>query len=553
MTEALQRKQQADKGAADEGRGDCARADEACPRQLCELRSVILACAHGGRNYKLDLAGPPNHDDEHLLQVISNSRKPEVLRIKAIGDCACGHPRQSGLAGDAGRDQRPNDQSYCPTVRLKGPGVWVEQPGDLRVRVYPRQLAVVDRSVAGFFERIFLCALPANRYLLTTHKCNGGTGALRAQIEVYPELLWQLKMSARWQGEKPALGADHPGEDKDRRHAAAEAGNYQVRYRIQVQRDGEQWQLQDNGVNTGSRPTEVFGLLRAQKFKTLMEALDQLLGDDFHASVTPPNITLEGDYKKLELDDDYQVRREFQLRWNFDPFLVCNFKVNILEWLKLRKYKRLDYPAMLAARFEREILQREGKLPPDKLRLDLTIKGEIAGALDWSRSAAQDKAQLQGDLTGAIEFSAEAVLATEGSQWLVQFKTHTTLSLKSAQSSTQSSRLQASLAPVWVDAWPGISGQVAFTGLAWYSSIYIKLGIERLEDRKILPQAVARVFDRMLRERITPEKEVQQDNKLATLFEPFQYPKPQAATGEQTPATQQPLPLGDFIRIDNFA
>ncbi len=527
MSDILLQKRRADQGAAAEGGGDCAQADEACPHRRCELRSAVIACGHGARHYKLDLTGAPNHDDQYLLQVISRSDKPDEIVVRSAGACGCGHGNVSAAAAAVANDQRPNDGGYCPTVRVQGPGVWVEQPGNVRVQVYPRLPTTAEKTVCGFFERVFLVVHGANHYRVTTHQCGGGTGRLHAAIEVFPALTWQVKYAEEWHRSIAGEGGAgmYQGDQ-----------GYRITYDITVTRDREQWQLSDQ--QQPPKPDfSLFALLRIVEFGHMLNNLAELLGRDFNLHVTLPTLRVEGNYNSRETAHDYTVRPEYKVRLSFDPLLVCNIKANLLPILRENgKFSEKLY-SMIKKRLRQVKTAAGNPIPEEGARFDLFVNGEVRGDLVWQQDATQDRPTMRGNLQGTIEFGAEASLEGAGSQWLIQVKSRVTTSLKSAASAGNLSRFSVALNPVVLDSGPGIDGSCEFTGLAWYYSLYVEVGVERLEDRKILRRCVARVFDRLLRLRDPMEREIHKEGRVAVIFEPFVYPRAPAPGQHRAPVT----------------
>lgn len=547
---ALDNKRRADQGAAAEGRGDCACAVEPCAGSDCRLRSLLVGCSHPQRAFRLDLLAPAADGGGHVLQVISSSRQPEELRISASGVCGHGHPGVSAAAGASDRDQRDNDEACCPVVVVQGPGVNVRQAGNITLRVYPHASEIGEKSFAGFFERIFLGAIESNDYQLTTATCRGGGAGPRARIEAYGELSWNARLHARWRAGANRRPTQDGGAATPPRRA------FSLDYAIDVKRDGEQWQLAGQAESASAVPDAApaemsplspgqptaFPVLQEKPLIRLLWLFKALTGEDNKLALQTPDIRLQGNFALQEMSDDYRVRQTFDVRLRCAPLLAAAGTIDLVPFIKMLLPSKLAFIELLLREAQKTAGQQADLYLDPGIKLLLTLSGGVRGELAWQRAATDRETQCSGQVEGRLGFSLEPRLAVQGALLVLKVKAYLALPFKSATPEHGDCALSCNWSATSQDGTPVVAGKLCFTGLAWYGAVYVRCGVDRVEDRKVTGSSVGRLLHRMLYALSKGGGEQHKEGKICEIFAPFCYP-----------AADQALPLGDFVSSGNQA
>jgi hypothetical protein len=452
-----------------------------CPLQACEPTSLTIQQLPDGRSakertYVLVAEGDPTRGADHVLQVLSDSSMPTVLKILVSGACANGKPSTSPHSKDASQRFRSNSTSACPAVAVDGPRCSVAQPSPVHIEVFP-DTERIDKSFGGLIQHYLIPnAFHPAVYTVQAKKC-GGNGKLAARVEVFPRIQVKGKLSLEYQPESKTK----PG---DKAWPLLLAGA------IECQADGHEWKI---GGNTDEFFPKAQRALRTWLNKlSTMNVPQPGVESNVKFEVQWPKIEFEASAANQAMEQAYAVDVESKFKLGCAPFIGAQIDIDILEFLC--KSNALG-TLLTRVRDEVKVGVNLGKniVVKGEIKIGLAVTGEIAGGLEASKTLAQPW-DYQGKIGGTIGVKLEAKIGAEvvaKTRWVeVKFGAGGLLELKGAERDAKSCdvsgevKLVAKKPDGSAEAKYGLAleGAIKFNGAAIYFVAYYEVAVKAAES-----------------------------------------------------------------------
>lgn len=507
-----------------EGPGDVEAAAECCPLHYCRLHHLQIECSHGERNYVLEVApGSMPVLERPRFEILASATVADEIRISAAGQCGYGRTGSAADALQAALMIR-NSREYCPSVVIRGPGVEVIRPGDVRVNLFAPAVAEPGNDVPGFLRAALLPDRRRQRYRLSTWGCQGEPGGILAEVVVHNRQSWQADFSLTWR----------PGK-KASPDAARSPGRWDWRGRLEANLGDHHWKKSFGGKPHNRRNDSEQGLfpgLRNILEKRLSLLLD--LADEYdNIRLHWPDIRFSGRLQRQELPDGPAIADAWEIRLSLSPLLGADVQVDIFDFLVRSSHPYGVVLGRIKDRLEKGIgAERVGLKAA--IRLLLRIGGSAGGELHWQQPAGQESRR-DGLLEAGLRFGGEASVDVKGSVFLVRMAGQASLKSASADSSRRLSEVSGYCAADVAGDEPVIRGGLRFNGLAIYYTLFLQIGIEEIRDRAPAAGNTATIMARLAD---APEYRHQSSDRLFTLLEPWQWPGDERNGG---------LPVADYM------
>lgn len=494
----------------------------------CEIKSLTVACSHGGREMSLDVVGgkPNLYGTDYVLQVISKPSEPDEVTVKFTGECGRGKPT-----------------AKCPTVSIRGGKVNVNQPGELiKFRADPPSSQREDVGFLAFLKNYLIPKdLVPQRYAIQTMNCTG-TGAHKATVEAFP--------SCSWKGEV-AFGYEQP-ESFDKKINSGKGftkltdqGKWVLKGECKLKVGGSTWNF---GASAKEREDHYFPGLKNAVGK-IVPFLSDLAGDISKGSgkssslkIDWPNIALGGGVSLVEVKGKYNVDLEGEVALKMSPLIGATLSTDILDWIirvAAPGYSEFLLRIKHAAAEGGKSKYAEGKFV---IGLLLDISGKVEGELKWTKQPGDawlsGSGPKGGEISASLGFKLTAKVAAEGRVFFVEVKMGAELALQAAKMEYDSIGIVGKLTGTTEAGEPGFAGQLIFTGAAIYFTYYLEVGIKATESddaKKMGKTSRKGSDDDDLEEGTSVSKETEKMKKLVTLFEPHTWPEKAAAKANEVP------------------
>lgn len=509
--------------------------------QECEISSITIRANGAERSFELTVPGTPNrYDKDYVIQTISQTEKPRVVKIQFRGTCKHGKPSTSALSKQHENNQRPNFSQACPTVKVSGYQINVQQPSETWVQVYPK-LEREDDSWLGFVQHYLFPTLTPSIYTVQATKCSGSDGRLKATIEAFPPFSIGGSISVAWiakSDDKKRLGSF------DRGPRFTEKQGFEFKGAIKCKVDGREWKIgyEKESEKSLSRPKQkdddMFSSFRNALatalgyFDEINEAYDTykelvLAGEvttkrNYQVEITKfPSFDINVNSKLIESADKYNVDLESSVTINLTVF-EASIEVDILTLI----FKR-GGPYAKFIQYIRELAEEgvgKGAVKADaKFGLVMELKGKISGELQGKTTLEQGW-KTGGKIENTIGIGAKAFAEATATAFFVKVTVGVRAEVKSAETKSELPEIAANLGLEW-DSKQGkmqFVGEIASNGLGIYYTYFAKVGSAEVKDEKDGGNGV----HGNLKEDVEDDISVSHENESKyVVFEPWKWPK----------------------------
>lgn len=467
------------------------------------------------RNFGLDLTLEPTRYEEHVLQVLSDTDSPTVVKLLFGGKCGYGSPSKDKVSTDHTRHYRSNSSRACPSVDINGPRADVEQPSPVHVAVFP-DVERLDKSFSGFLQHYMVpSAFRPAVYTVQSKKCRGGNGRLSGKIEVFPRIEVTGKFEVGYQG-------------TDQQELPFVFGGS-----IQCKADGHEWKIGGESGPAGKDKTADQFL---KSCRAGMSALMKKLGEMNRAQrrkaagkvkfdLKWPKASLSAKASNQEVEGQYNVDVESAITLALDPLIGAGIDIDLLGLLLTTSGF-----GIVLERIRKEIedgVNKKYVSAKGQLIIDLTVEGEIGGDFTYTKAVAK-KWTKDGKVDGKVGFKLRAGITAEAAAKAkyieIKFGAGALIELKGAERESDLCQISGELKPALDEQGKiGVEGAIKFNGMAIYYVAYIVVAVNKIPSKK------GSKNDRESRKMGNKDKEPLLEDKhkyegVEVLIEPWEWP-----------------------------
>jgi hypothetical protein len=448
---------------------------------FCSVQEITLACGHAERGFLVDLI---KHDTP-TLQVISGETDPDKILVSWVATCPYGNPK-------------------CPSmlVAQRPHGMWkaIDPAKNLLELPAPTFTGLTLGDVVANIERLIGWRDKLNdSYILQAMICNGGSRAnlgigVFTEVQVFPEMEFKGEMSFGYEQSK---AEDKPGKDAgsilnyDRKAVwkfggsiEGKIGAHTVKYELGSDTKGDALPIFASLIDKVGRTTLIFETMKRY-------------GADFKGEIRWPSWKHTVGLELAELPGKPTVGPKGKIGIAFDPLIGLEFKVSLLDYLIRFAGTLAPGAGFLLAEALITIKNKFAKYSEDKpgapkalvkgsleIEIDLVVTGDILG--NFTVTFSDGKSDIGDSLIeGRIGVQIEGRIIGKAKIWKVEFAAGGKVGAAAAKGDGSSpSRFGARLKPKEENKRLKATGELYFTGLAFYYLIYAQVGSAGAETEK---------------------------------------------------------------------
>ncbi len=475
-----------------------------------EIDVFIIKCEHypKARKFQLDVinSAPNFNGSEHVLQVVSQTDKPEVVTIE-YDKATCIH-----------------DNNNCPSIIVDGGEYYNERvissPFKLKAKPFEK---TEDLGFWDFMQSYFLPDFRELRpeiYTITTDGC-GDISGQKASVHCYPTLEWSGTIYAGMEQKYNAVGLL---EDRE----------LSIGGEIKYVRNGNTTKFGGKKTSTGNKEVSF------PKLESLLASITSQMDDiknknqeialkkagkthsDFkegtgsddliNVKVKPPKIALGGGLKLAESSKTGSVGMEGSVTLDLAPLIGMTVDTDLLDWLimtfsgglgafllKIKglaarskaKQAEITNSGVLTSTAKKdmakELKDKEGKAIFDaELYVKFIVDGEISAKCEWKKDVDNSWLSVEGDKTASasakITFKLEAIAKAKAEAFCIKISIGAELHVAGAKSSAEGIGIETTLYATTAENKPALGGNIRFTGMAIYFTSWAEAGVKTVES-----------------------------------------------------------------------
>lgn len=455
--------------------------------KVCVFEKLTLKCGHKERNYTLKEESGP----DRTIQIVSDPMNPDKIKVGYNGRCGvsnlspgCAKPHV--IQGDTGKELELDSELSVALPPTESVQRWA---GDWLTLV--RNIHKLDH-------------LPRDPYVVYGTACNGTGGGdqttgVYANVEVFPKAGWSGDLSFGYQYEKTKR--KKIANERDIKDVEFGQLDDQGKWELKGSFEGQygrttlqplELTLSGDGAKKDSDPASRALFKSTQAVLTKLTRVLALVCDfsESKLDILWPNLKFGGGVELAEVETKAIVRPAGNFYFAADPLIGAKVVVDILEalvWFAAGCAGPGGPPFAKMLLKARTTLAGK-KLPgapeePDKpmsasaeIGINLTIKGDVGGALGWT--VKEGKVAIDGDkalIKASLGFTVEAYVKVEGKIFVIKAAAGASISLLGSDG-IEPAQITGSLAPKGGKDF-GIKGQLKGNGLAIYYALYLELGL----------------------------------------------------------------------------
>lgn len=496
-----------EQGSRQEAIGSLASAAECCPTRYCRVDQLLISCSHSRQSCRLALNMSQSQAIVPVLDTLAGGKELEQLHIHSSGQCGYGRPASADDALIATLAVR-NSREYCPSVVVRGPGVEVVRPGELRLNLPAPSPPDPGSDLAGFFLHALLPANHHLKYDISSWGCQGEPGGTLARVRVYNHQSWKASFSLGYRPgrEKSALERT-PGSWSWRGGLEARLGDYRWKKSF----GGDLNRSEDGAQKLLPGLKAIFD----QKLSLLMD----LEKANCSLSIRWPEVSFRGSMSRREEKTGPGLEDEWDIRLSLTPLLGAEFRVDILDFLINSAHPYGLILKRIRDRLDKGIGSEKAGVRA-AIKLMLSAGGQVGGEVSWRKSPGSD-GQCSGRIEAGLRFGGEALVEAKGAIFIVNMAGQVSLKARSAESAARLTEISGYLHAGHNNGEPEVTGGLYFNGLSVYYTLFVNIGVEELRDSRPGDENAP-----LLMSRLPDQKEVKRNGqkRLFTLLAPWRWP-----------------------------
>lgn len=491
-------------------------ATEQCSKKACTPSSSMIEWEHGDKTARINIMKPRKDKKPHRIEVVATSQSPKKVTLKVAGKCECGRPKDTVMARKSKIPVRPNDEKACPSVRVFGPPVVVEQGNVVEVELLPAFKTTEDWRLVEFILFCFNADYFAKTYDVTTRSCNGIEGET-ATIAVYPYAKADITLNYGYYG-KAVDRLPNTGRITDTQAKPEVWSGFSLSINVNAQYDQKTWSYSRSPKESGEgKEKDAGNSLAFDGFLALkgfleksIEFLKEVKTEDVDVDIGWPKLSLQ---TQLELSEGAENRAGVNgtIFFGFDPLLETNFTADVLNVLLRR------LPVGKVIKKVKDKAEQGVKLGPVSgkaaLGIELKATGKISGGWEWKKEIGKE-ATSTGKLNGEIGFTFAGEVEVEVDIFeLVIIGVGGALAISGEESASTPCGFSVELLPLLENGKVMLNGKLDFTGMALFYVKYKKANVSTMESERTETRR-----DKTATKQMSNETKIETERKIITII-----------------------------------